>query len=63
MKTCPLFPPYRQASPPRFKRGLAVGAGGVLLVSNIVALIRPEIGDASALYAMQWHSVKITTML
>ncbi|NHB90438.1 hypothetical protein [Photorhabdus tasmaniensis] len=52
MKACPLFPPYRQASPPRFKRWLAVGVGGVLLVSNIVALIRPEIGDASTLYAM-----------
>ncbi|WP_052760741.1 hypothetical protein [Photorhabdus thracensis] len=52
MKTRPLFPPYRQASPPRFKRWLAAGAGGVLLVSNLVALIRPEIDDASALYAM-----------
>ncbi|NHB94599.1 hypothetical protein [Photorhabdus cinerea] len=52
MKVCPTFPPYRQASPPRVKRWLAAGAGGVLLVSNLVALIRPEIGDASALYAM-----------
>ncbi len=52
MKAIPLFPPYRQASPPRFKRWLGAGAGLVLLVSNIVALIRPEVGDISALYAL-----------
>ncbi|PQQ35635.1 hypothetical protein C6H65_23835 [Photorhabdus luminescens] len=52
MKAIPLFPPYRQASPPRFKRWLGVGVGLVLLVSNIVALIRPEVGDTSSLYAL-----------
>lgn len=52
MKAIPLFPLYRQASPPRFKRWLGAGAGLVLLVSNIVALIRPEVGDISALYAL-----------
>ncbi|MCW7547309.1 hypothetical protein OO184_04960, partial [Photorhabdus sp. APURE] len=52
MKDYPLFPPYCQASPPCFKRWLGVGAGLVLLTSNIVALIRPEVGDISALYAL-----------
>ncbi|TDB42527.1 hypothetical protein [Photorhabdus luminescens] len=52
MKDYPLFPPYCQASPPRFKRWLGVGVGLVLLTSNIVALIRPEVGDISALYAL-----------
>ncbi|WP_434525482.1 hypothetical protein [Photorhabdus asymbiotica] len=52
MKVCPRFPPYRQASPPRVKRWLGVGAGLVLLVSNLVALIRPDVADPLVWYAM-----------
>ncbi|OCQ54138.1 hypothetical protein Ppb6_00640 [Photorhabdus australis subsp. thailandensis] len=52
MKACPIFPPYCQASPPRVKRWLVAGAGGVLLVSNIVALVRPDVEAPLAWYAM-----------